>query len=144
MTIADTYKVRLVAVDGTPLLLANSESELLASAARTADTSTPEQVNSAYKGVLLLLRITAVSGTGGLILRLETREEGGSTWAVMSNNYTAITATGLHVFVMYPGGSSAPAGAVAFSGVLPYRWRVRVQHSDGSSYTYSLRAVLLS
>ena len=59
---------------------------------------------------------------------------------------TAVTATGIKVYEVAPGASSAGAGDVAtrVSGQLPRTWRVSVLVGDSSSYTYSIGAVVIS
>jgi hypothetical protein len=49
----------------------NTQGTLLASAARTATATSPNQTNYNAKGVQLTIDVTAVSGTGGLILVLQ-------------------------------------------------------------------------
>lgn len=113
----------------------NVQGTLLASAQRNADTDTATMTNYNAKGVMLFLRISATSGTGGLkpILILDGPVEG-SIWYLTAGS--AQTATALYVYTIYPGVTSG--GTERFSAPLPRTWKVRIQHQDASNYTYSL------
>ena len=112
--------------------------QVLSSAART---SAPAAVvfsgPTHYRGVRLLLNISAASGTGGLKVIVRARE--GGAVADLNTGGSAQTTTGLKVYEIYPDAAAAAAGVVdAVSRQLPDEYEVAVTHADGSSYTYSL------
>ena len=117
---------------------------LLTSAARTANTSTATQTNPSNRGVILILNVTAASGTGGLQPQIRFLDlVGGSkiVWGIP----LAVTATGTYVYVHYPGANTAQSASVHYAVSMPLSqfWSVTVTHKDSSSYTYSLTAYLL-
>jgi hypothetical protein len=109
----------------------NTEGVLLATAARTAITTTAAQTNHNARGVALRLTITS-AGTGTLTVHLRTT----SGWNLAS--FTGLTANAL--LVSYPGTTTGdPQGtAVMRSMPLPRTWDAVVDKSDASSWTYSL------
>lgn len=117
----------------------NKEGTLLASAARTAQTSSANQTNFNFRGAILYLNATVV-GTGTVTLIVEGIDP------VTANNFTlcagvAVSAsTTLHV---YPGVLDAEISADARSAALPRTWRATVNKSDASSWTYSLGYALI-
>lgn len=121
----------------------NTGISLLASAARTATTSTAAQPGDYQRGVLVVLKITAASGTGGLQTQVEVQDAVTGDWVALNTAPTAVTATGTKTYLVYPG---ATGGAVTQATSLPVggTWRVTVTAGDSSSYTYSVAAVRLT
>ena len=115
----------------------NTKGTLLASAARTATTTSADQTNYNARGVVLFLNVTAVSGTGGLQTRLRYIDPISATQQYASVAPTVVTATGLFIYVFYVGAAAGNVAA-ATSLVLPRDWAASVVHGDASSYTYSL------
>ena len=114
----------------------NETGVALASAARTATTTSSTLENPRGLGVVLFLDVTVASGTGGLQVQAQAIDPTGGTVLAVNSAPTAVTATGLKTYVIYPGAS---AGATQnTSGVLPRRWNVKVTAGDSSSYTYSV------
>ena len=136
------------ALDGARDVAAES---VLASAARTASTASGTLTNRNSRGVLVFLKVTAASGTGGLRLFVTALDvDNGETYKLNATPSTAITATGRYGLMVYPGCGSAPASNAtsafvqATSGLaLPRRFNVTVEHLDSSSYTYSASICLL-
>jgi len=114
---------------------------LLPSATRTASTSASNMSTPTFTGVYFYLNITAASGTGGLKVSLRAVDPGTGQISTLFAATTAITATGLYVYALYPG-SGASLGAQSANVLLPATWQAAVLHSDGSNYTYSLDASL--
>ena len=111
--------------------------KLLDSAARTA---APDPIvfsgPTRYRGVRVLLNITAASGAGGLKVIISAIYAGVA--AALNTGGAAQTTTGLKVYEIYPDAAAAAAGVVdAVSRQLPDEYQVEVTHADGSSYTYS-------
>lgn len=114
----------------------NLEGTLLASAARTTGPTTAIQKNYNAKGVIIYLNITAASGTGGLRVFIQMIDPVSGSVTNINAAPTAIIATGLYTYAIYPSMSSGATQAT--SGVLPRSWNVWIQELDASSYTYSL------
>lgn len=124
---------------------ANLPLNLLDSAARTSNTSSGVQANPEHRGVILLLDVTAASGTGGLIPQIRFHDPITAASKIVWGIPQPILATGTYVYVHYPGVSLSHSNAVQYVVPLPLAafWSVIVTHGDGSSYTYSLSAYLI-
>jgi hypothetical protein len=124
----------------------NLVSTILASAARTATVDGADQTNYNGRGVQVVLSVTTASGTGGLQLLIQGRDPVSGNYYQLNTTPTTVTATGTLGYELYPGSSgTAVAGGVVqrIAAMLPRTWRVRVQHGDASTYTYSVAAVVL-
>jgi len=117
----------------------------LASAARTAFTSTGNLDGTGWKGVHWWLNITAASGTGGLTVQIATLDPILLTVIGGYIFHTAVTTAVLCTGFIYPGALSARGtNQVASEGlVVPPTFRLSVNHADASSYTYSLNYALI-
>jgi hypothetical protein len=124
---------------------ANQEGLLLASAARTATLSSPDQINRGHRGVLIGLHVTEASGTGGI--RLQILGLFSSYYALLGSS-PLITTFHRGGYMVYPG-ASAPASTAdqdlrqAWPVALPRTWGVYITHGDASSYTYSVNYALI-
>lgn len=153
-----------VLVQGMPavedVLRRNSDMTVLASVARTAAATTAVLPDNFYcRGVRLTLDITATAATTGTLQRViehfdPTSAAGVGRWVPI---YTEATFTGTTV----TGGTGVPRSKVLslhpsfaatdvtdvdnikVNSMIGRAWRVRVVHSDSSSWTYSLGASLL-
>lgn len=117
-----------------------SRTTLLPLADRTAAEPNPIQMYEYdSNGIVVILNVTAASGTGGLTVQLRGFTNEG-TPVVFGAAPAAITATGARVYIFSPWNLSAAAnGITAVTGVpLPQRFDVIVLHGDASLYTYSL------
>jgi hypothetical protein len=115
----------------------NTEGTLLASAARTTTVSTAVQTNYNGRGAHLILDITT-AGTGNLILILVGQYPPVGVTRVVASS-TTITTTGRTMIELYPGiGAATSEANFRISGALPRTWWAGVNHSDASSWTYSL------
>jgi len=121
----------------------NQDMTLLASAARTATTNSAPQTNQNARGVLVYLNVTAASGTGGLRLAVQAQDPVSGNYININLLPTAVTATGLTAYLIYPGSSQAGNLTQATAALLPRSWRVQVTANDSSSYTYSVGASLI-
>ncbi|MDP4170140.1 MAG: hypothetical protein Q8906_05975 [Bacillota bacterium] len=116
----------------------NTQGTLLASSARTTATISPTIINHNCKGVIIWLKVTSASGTGGLIVRIGGFDNSGQNYWLNASP-TPITASGYKAYILYPGASTAGADvAQATSNPLPRTWNVTVQVGDSSSYTYEV------
>ena len=120
----------------------NSEATLLASAARSASNYTAEQSNVNARGVLLALNISAHGGGAGIrpyVYAVDPISGGQAQMWVGSYQ----TTSGLKLFLMCPGASTAGGLAGVVGQALPRRWKVLIEHGDAASHTYSLAACLI-
>ncbi len=120
----------------------NQNLTLLASATRTTTTSSSPQTNQNLHGVVVFLNVTAASGTGGLVVRIQMQDPVSGTWASLNAAPTAVTATGLATYAVYP--NIAAGFNQQTNTILPTNWRVQVTHNDSSNYTYSVGASVLN
>jgi hypothetical protein len=123
----------------------NTQGTLLASAARTAQTDTADQTNHSARSLLLLfLRVTAASGTGGLQVVVRGKAPEGSYYA-LNNTPAAVTAVGAYLYVVSVGAPGATGAVTQATGglMVPRSWAVRVLVGDASNYTYQLDYALL-
>ena len=122
---------------------------LLASASRSADSSSNDVVNSGYRGVYLFLNVTAVAGGGQTIsVYLQAKDPISGNYVYISSAPVAVSATGLFGLEFYPGVSGGTNVAIGytlnrFAIHLPRTWRAYVVHSGGGAFTYSLAASCL-
>lgn len=111
----------------------------LASAARSATTNGPDQVNTSARGVVVVLDLTAFVTAASAQLTVERKNADGSYTAIASA--PALTAVNRSVVLVDPFAGTEPAGVGdSVSGVLPRDWRVRVVHGNANSHTYSVTA----
>ena len=115
---------------------------LMASAIRTANTSTGTINWAGFKAVVLFLNTTAASGTGGLMISVEYLDPVSGAWNRNWNDPVArITSTGLRVTSFGPGfGVQAQGNFQAGVAAIPLgsAMRIQITHGDASNYTYSL------
>src|SRR5487761_1056201 len=127
-------------LNGQPLL-GNTEGTLLAGAARTATTHSPNQTNYNARGVTLFLNVTSAPGSpgsgSGLYAQLWLVDPvSGLASVATSFGASKQTTTGLYVYQYYPAGVTAGVGNS--NGVLTRTWYVAVVHGNSDSYTYTL------
>ncbi len=119
--------------------LVNKNITLLASAARTATTNSDAQVNLCGRGVMVTVTVTAVTSTPSITPKIQAIM-GGNNEDLLSAA-AAITGTGVHTYIVYPGVGAASGDVVQVAGFpLPRDWRVSVVHGDTDSITYSVTA----
>jgi len=108
-----------------------------ASAARTtAQTGTVVNKEVTDRGIIVYLNVGTASGTGGLSVKINGIDPVSGTAAQLNANPTAVTATGVKTYILYPGTTSG--GTQATSAPLPDQFRIDVGVGDSSSYTYSV------
>ena len=141
---ASTLNIQAALSTQTPTPLAYDALEV-ASAARTSGYIGPTHVNTTgSRGILIYLNVTAASGPGGLQCTLENLDPVSGQWAQANSTPTAITASGLQKYMVYPGAASTnPGSSQTASGPLCRQWRIHVFAGDATSYTYSLGYTLL-
>ncbi len=116
---------------------------LLASAARTATVTGGAQTNLSGDCLTAYLNVSAVPGVDTVLLQLQEQDPLSGTWVTLAATL-AQAATGLIVLKVGPGiaAIAAAVAAVAVNQRLPYKWRLNVVHSAGTSFTYSLSYVV--
>lgn len=117
-----------------------SAKTLLASAARTTAQTGDDQYNLGYRGLHLVIDITAVSGTPGLTFTLQGKDRvSGKYYTILASAaLAAVATTVLRVF----DGSTVTANLAA-NDMLPEAWRVIVGVATADSVTYSVGVSLL-
>jgi hypothetical protein len=133
----------LMAFDGTnwQRLQTAQNASLLASAARTAQTTSADQTNQNARGVQVVLNVTVASGTGGLQVKVQAKDSVSGQYYDLNADPTAVTTTGTYIYEVYPGvGAASGSVTQRTSSGLPQTWRVLVKVGDNSSYTYSIGA----
>lgn len=96
-------------------------------------------------GICLYLNITAVPTIETLTLSLEEQDPVSLVW-IQVGITLAIAIAGMVKFKVGVGIGTIAAGTniLQLNDVLPGIWRVKVNHSAGSNWTYSLGAVIYS
>lgn len=111
----------------------------LASAARTANTASADLVNKGAKGVILTLHVTAITDTPSIILSINYKDPVGDNYETLFSAAAAVTATGVHTYILYPGDIVAADDVVEVGKLpLPRTWQVAIAHADTDSITYSV------
>jgi len=112
--------------------------EPLESAARTETTASADLINYNARGVMVLLRISAVPGTDTVQLRIQGKLQG--EYFDMAAD-SATSATGLRTTQLYPGAADTDGQLVNISALgLCRDWRILVKHVGNGSFTYSVTA----
>jgi hypothetical protein len=109
----------------------------LTPATRTTTQNLADQTGIYAQGIRVVCAVSAASGTGGLIVKLQGKEPQSGTYydvAATLNN----TATGVITLLAGEGiwNQAATPTFVAANYYMPYVWRVQVVHGDASNYTY--------
>ncbi|HLA81832.1 MAG TPA: hypothetical protein VJP78_09505 [Thermoleophilia bacterium] len=113
--------------------------EQLASAARTASTNGPDQVNTTARGVLVVLDLTAFTTAASVQLTIERKNAAGTYTQIAAS--AALAEVNRLVVLLDPLAGTEPAGVGdSVSAGLPNGWRVRVVHGNANSHTYSVTA----
>lgn len=112
-----------------------TEGVVLASAARTATVASDWFTNSEYRGIDVVINVTAAAATPSVVFTIQGQDPvSGEAYTILSS--AAITGTGTTVLRVYPG-LTAAANTVA-NYALPRVWRVNAVHADADSITYSV------
>ena len=117
----------------------NQEVRLAASVARTATANFDGPLNDNFRGIDLIIDVTAISATPSVVFTIQNRDPvSGVYYTVLAS--AAITATGTTVLRAFPGATAAANTVANFA--LGRTWRVNATHGDADSITYTLGAVL--
>ena len=121
----------------------NMEGTLLASAARTVTTSSPNQTNHNSRGVIIYLTVTANPG-GAETLKVSLiyiDPVSGAESSDIASNTTVAATNGLYTLQIYPSTldtTDSQANNATYSTMLPRTWKATVTPSAAGSFTYSL------
>jgi hypothetical protein len=121
---------------------------LLATAARTATTTTSDQANTGLnincRGVMVTLDVTAVTATPALTLSIQGKDPASGKYENLLTASSAVVTTGTHTYLMHPDAGTAAADVTQTTAfILPPVWRVSVAHGDTDSATYTVGVNLL-
>lgn len=121
-----------------------SSKVILASAARTATTNSPDQVDPTAEGVHVIINVTALAATPAVTPKIQGKGPLGTYYDILVG--TAITdvtvGTPPAVVVLKVGPGITATANVSAADFLPDTWRVVMTHGDTDSITYSVSAVM--
>ena len=118
------------------------EDIVLASALRTATATSDDQNNDGYRGVILILNMSAEDGAITLTPKVQVKDPVSGNYVDLAGAaFAAQTATGTKMLTIYPG--LAETANVSVSDVLPKTWRIVSTMSGSTSMTYSIAAILI-
>lgn len=119
---------------------------VLASAARTVDTTSPTFRNQGALGVIIIVDLTSVAPTESVTPNIRIKDPISSVFVAVAT-YPALTSLITKVHYLAPGVSETIAqGAVEVQQLaLPAwgDWQVFMDHSGSGSHTYSVSALYL-
>lgn len=100
-------------------------------------------ISAECSGLVAYLNVTAVPGADTVKLVLEEQDPASGVWTQVTAT-TATAATGMVKMKLKPAitAVAATVAGVTVQDILPGTWRIRVVHSAGSNFTYSLGVVL--
>ena len=108
---------------------------IFASEARTATVNGELYTNTEYKGVDVVIDVTAVASTPSVVFTIQGHDiASGKYYTILAS--AAIVGTGTTVLRVYPGLTAANNTVANFA--LPRAWRVIATHADSDSITYSV------
>ena len=111
----------------------------LTSAARTANSASADLINKGAKGVILTLDVSAIADTPSITLSINYKDPVSGNYETLFSAAAAVTATGTHTYVLYPGDVVAADDVVEVGKLpLPRTWQVAIAHLDADSITYSV------
>lgn len=113
---------------------------IYASAARSATSSSSEQLMEGCRGLHLVINVSSVTSTPSVTPKIEGYSSLANVWYTVLEG-SAITATGTTVLKVYPG--IAAAANASASDIMPDVWRVTMTHGDSDSITFSIAAHLV-
>ncbi|MCL6542045.1 MAG: hypothetical protein K6T87_15930 [Roseiflexus sp.] len=118
----------------------NLDITVLSSAVRSSTTNSSDFINQNGRGLKVVFNITAVPGTDTVTLSIEGKDPlSGVYYTIFSG--AAESSIGTKVYTIYPG--IPIVENVSANDILPRTWRVKVTHSAGTNFTYSVGASVI-
>lgn len=119
--------------------LQNLAVEILPSAARSAaEVVSTDQTNSGWRGAHIIVNVSAFS-SGTYTLYVQGKDPvSGTYYNILVGS--ALAATGISIYKIYPGISTVANGSAA--DILPRIWRVRFVGAATPTMTFSVGAVM--
>lgn len=105
----------------------------------TQDSALFKNVNA--RGAHFIINVTAITGTPSITVKIQGRDPAKIFSPFVFYDILVslpITAVGVNVLKVYPGINTIPNAAA--SDILPWQWRVRVEHADAQDIAYSVGA----
>jgi len=121
----------------------NEEITLLASAARTAQTDSADQVNYNHQGMILFVDVTVDAAAGAITPNIAVKDPVSGTAKVIWTAAAAIAATGQFVYMLLPGAADAGSYTEQKELAVPRDWFFRMTVADADSLTYSVSCCML-
>ncbi len=120
----------------------NQDVTLLASAARTATTNSPDQTNPSFRGAILFVNVTSITATPSVTPSVAMKDSISAAYGTLWTATVAIAAAGAYIYLLYPGAVNGNATEV--DGIaIPRTWRLTMTHADADSITYSVSAAYI-
>ena len=117
------------------------ETAYLASTPRTATPSTADRTNYNFRGLSILVDVTALADTPSVQITLEIKDTIGNyitIWTAAAA-ITNVTGTGQYAYLIYPTAENTEGWTETVATVLGSRtYRVLLTHADADSITYSV------
>jgi len=116
--------------------------ELIPSLARIADFTTPAQLNGGFKGVLVVIDVTAITLTPSVVPIFRFRDP------ILNKQITllagaALTGIGVTAYLLAPDAAAGGGITAAVALQLMQDWDLFMDHADTDSITYQASATYL-
>ena len=121
----------------------NEEITLLASAARTAQVDSVDQVNYNHQGMILFVDVTVDAAAGAITPNILVKDPVSGTAKTIWTAAAAIAATGQFAYLLLPGCADAGSYTEQKELAIPRTWLFRMTVADTDSLTYSVSCCML-
>ncbi len=113
---------------------------VLASAARTATVDSPDQANRYASGVMVVVDVTAIVTAPSIVVKIQAKDvvSGRYIDLLVSAAITTVSTVALRI-----GRGLTAVANLTVNDALPRSWRIRVEHANANSITYSVGASLI-
>jgi hypothetical protein len=123
------------------------QTEIFASAARTASPTSVEFYVADHSSALLVVDVTAGAATPSVVPSIEGYDPVSGNWFQLHENISAITSTSAATYSYLLGNFEETEGTgghdMILNGALTRRCRVKMTHADADSLTYSVGLTLI-
>ena len=110
---------------------------VLASAERTANINSPDQVNRVGRGCHVILNVTVRNDDSSITLKIQGKDPVSEEYYDILEG-SAVTSVSTNVYKVHPELTAEPN--LVAKDLLPRTWRVRVEHDNTDTITYSVGA----